>query len=514
MTDININVNLNLETLGLSFAAKNNTTSNRRDSIESKSAQKQTRKELTKRTTSKVSPSLTTLSSSSSKTKAPLINTAPYRPNPGRKDTIVTLIPRIGAGSFLVIPGGTWGYESAYGLNNEYFWPRDGLEFPLNPAKINTAPSRDSGLFLYALLCDSFTEYPDFEEYNRDVLGSISYQIGLTTAQRDNTPLYSESDGAFVGRIHLQGRIVKTNRLPYSAGGSGQMVPGSTRTENVRKYVNHIRFALVTSKVRPPDITMRDWGPDPRVGADNTSLVGLYTPFDQYKPNQNVLAQGRTFEFLCWTSNTEITQLVPAQGAQDIQGTIYFESNFGVCNMVVNWAGIIFGCYCFGRYWASIGSQNDTLGLFFPAPPEVRLVTAGGQALEVSLKGTRNYIRPGQWNHVAMVVSQEEARVYLNGQKMASIAQPYRNFSSEEYDKLVATMGITTIELYNSGYADAIVTDTYSAINVPPINVDYRSGINYSQAIGPPKIKGIRYTERPLYFGDSFNPPSGILGFA
>ena len=104
--------------------------------------------------------------------------------------------------------------------------------------------------------------------------------------------------------------------------------------------------------------------------------------------------------------------------------------------------------------------------------------------------------------------------MYLNGQKMASIAQPYRNFSSEEYDKLVATMGITTIELYNSGYADAIVTDTYSAINVPPINVDYRSGINYSQAIGPPKIKGIRYTERPLYFGDSFNPPSGILGFA
>lgn len=110
MTDININVNLNLETLGLSFAAKNNTTSNRQDSIESKSAQKQTRKELTKRATSKASPSLTTLSSSSSKTKTPLINTAPYRPNLGRKDknkdVVVRDLRRNGSIEFLFAPAG------------------------------------------------------------------------------------------------------------------------------------------------------------------------------------------------------------------------------------------------------------------------------------------------------------------------------------------------------------------------------------------------------------------------
>jgi hypothetical protein len=112
MTKININVKLNAKTKRLSSAAKNTTISNRQDSIESKSAQKQVKKEVAKKTNSKASnasTALTTLSSTSSasKRKTPLINTRPYIParkprDPGQGGAPIARLGSVLA--FLLVP--------------------------------------------------------------------------------------------------------------------------------------------------------------------------------------------------------------------------------------------------------------------------------------------------------------------------------------------------------------------------------------------------------------------------
>lgn len=420
------------------------------------------------------------------------------------------LTARANRAALLIIPGGSWMYEGAYGLNNHYVWEDDDFSTLENPAKINPVSTIESGMFLYAFLCDSYTEYPDFDEatwfYFPD--GTIGVIDRTTTiARMDLTPLYSGSEGAFIGRTNFVDFTYKGNSIaPLTV---------TNVTERFRQYQSMTRFALVTSKDQPPDIAVRDWGPDPRPINDPDGIfIDLLTPFDQHKPNQNVLVEGRTFEFLCWMSNTDVSQITPSYGGQQIQNFLHGyggEARYGVS---IIFSGLSFYCGSSGPLWTYVGLEGD-VGLVPRSPSQISISTnfAGesGEVLYDIKERALDYMRPGEWNHVAMVVSQEEVRVYLNGQKMLSIAQPYRNFSSEEYDKIVATMGLTAIQLFNTGYADGRVTVEYSNPNELDYDINYTSGIDYNAAVGPPKIKGIRYTERPLYSGESFNPPSEIL---
>jgi len=513
MTRININVKLNAKTKRLSSAAKNTIISNRQDSLESKSAQKQVKKEVAKKTNSKASnasTALTTLTSTSSasKTKTPLINTRPYVPAKKKASAFVNLLTQL-RGGFVVVPGGTWGYEGVYGLNNRVIWPpADGYNVTVR-TKINTAPRRDTGVFLYALLSNSFLRYTVYLETNYDVLATTTTVVQNVTEDFDVTPLYSESEGAFIGRVTNYEARKKGNSLPFLD------TPGNTMTADTSWYYSKIQLGFVTSAAPPPDIAQRDWGPDPRETGDlNDYWPDLFTPFQKYRPTQNAIVNGRTFECLCWLSNTNISYLAPNEGIQFLQGQAFY-NQYARHEFNISWASIAFRLNALGPMWTYINPPQPELVLYktnFASFTLVSEITAGTGETPIS-EGSRDddYMRPG-WNHIAVVVSQQEARAYLNGQKLVSLAQPYNHLSTEDYNKLVANMGFARIDLYNAGYGDATISSTTGEYGNPPYYFDYNSGVDYNQVQGPVKIKGIRYTERPLYVGDSFDPPSEILG--